>query len=84
MQWYSPTEWINFKDSKLFSPSTSKLEQYLSCIYYAVLMMGFNEMGPVNLIEMLFAVLSLLLTSLINALIFSEIVMIIQTLDRKK
>ena len=44
-------------------------------------MIGFNEIGPVNKVESLFCVISLLLSSLINALIFSEMVVIIQSME---
>jgi len=39
-------------------------------------------MGPVNTIEIAFAIVFLLASSLINALMFSEIVVLIQGLDK--
>ena len=82
-QWYTPTDWINYPDSTLFDPETSSVHQYIVSIYYAVLINGFNELGPVNTIEIGFAILFLLSSSLINTLMFSQIVVLIQGIQRR-
>jgi hypothetical protein len=40
-------------------------------------MLGSNEIGPVNLIELLFCIIVLIITSLINAIIFGEMAVLI-------
>ena len=52
-------------------------------LYYSILMMGFNELGPVNPLEMLFGIFSLLTASLLNAQIFSEIVLLLQSFSKR-
>jgi hypothetical protein len=47
--------------------------QYLSMLYYGVLILGSNELGPVNSIEMLYMVIVLLMSAFANALIFGDI-----------
>lgn len=67
MKWYPPFDWINYKDSKMFTDQVSLLEKYLICLYHGVLIVGFNELGPVNTFE-IFAIFSMLLGSaIINA-----------------
>ena len=41
--------------------------------YEALLDLGINEFGPVNEIEMLYFVITLMASSLLNALIFGDI-----------
>jgi len=43
-------------------------------------MLGFNEMGPVNKIEMFFCVVTMLSASIINAQIFGDIAVLIAKL----
>lgn len=68
----------------LFDESTSPLRQYLVVIYHGTLILGFNEMGPVNPSEMIFCIICMLLASFFNGLIFSELIMILTTLEAKK
>ena len=42
-------------------------------LYYGVLNLGSNEFGPVNEIEMLFLVGTLIASALMNALIFGDV-----------
>jgi hypothetical protein len=67
MKWYPPFDWVNYKDSQLFTDNIGLLEKYLICLYHGVLIVGFNEMGPVNTAE-IFAMFCMLLGSaIINA-----------------
>ena len=56
--------------------------QYSSMFYYALLILGFNELGPVNPPEMIFCVLLLLASSLLNALLFSDMAVIVEFLQQ--
>lgn len=60
------------------------MKRYLLMFYYSTLIQGFNEVGPVNSIEMGFAMLALLLGSMFNALIFGDIASLISILQQKK
>ena len=75
MTWIRPTDYLNYKDAEIFKMKT--MYQYLSSVYHSVLMLGFNEMGPVNELEMVFAAMSMLVASFFNAQIFSEMAVLI-------
>ena len=60
-----------------FSKEISKERQYVTALYTAVLMLGSNEIGPVSIIELLTVVIIMIVTSLINAIIFGEMAVLI-------
>ena len=49
-------------------------------LYYAVMILGINEIGPVNNEEYLFLVGVLIISSLMNALLLSDVVILIGNL----
>lgn len=57
--------------------------RYLTMYYYAVLIMGSNEMGPVNRIELMYMVCTLMAAALLNALIFGDIASLTMVFSRK-
>jgi len=65
--WRPPKDWINYRENNFFDASIKSLEHYLDSIYHAVLMLGYNEMGPVNEVELLYVIGSMLLASFLNA-----------------
>ena len=77
LRWYSPTDWMNASAANMFSDEIPKAHKYLISLYHAVLMLGSNEIGPVNIEEMAFCVAGLIMTSLINAQIFGEMAVLI-------
>ena len=66
-KWYPPFDWLNYTESKLFTDEISLFRKYCICLYHGVLIVGFNEMGPVNAIEMFVMYCMLLGSSIINA-----------------
>ena len=52
-------------------------------LYLGVLDLGINEFGPVNEEEMAFLVITLIASSLLNALIFGDVATLIQVLSEK-
>lgn len=65
--WIPPFDWLNYKDTVLFETQTSSPKRYLTMLYHAVLMLGSNEMGPVNTPELIFCVSTLIATNIMNA-----------------
>lgn len=57
--------------------------QYSSMLYYGVLILGTNELGPVNEIEMLYMVIVLLMSAFANALIFGDIATLASVVGKK-
>ena len=51
--------------------------------YEALLDLGSNEFGPVNEVEMLYFVMTLLASSLLNALIFGDIATLLAILSKR-
>ena len=81
--WYAPLDWIDFTQSKYFSNDYQFAMQYSSMLYYGVLILGSNELGPINEIEMLFMIVVLLMSALLNALIFGDIATLAQIVGKK-
>ena len=52
-------------------------------LYHSVLFIGLNEMGPVNKLEILNAVILLICCAIINANLFGEIAMVMSVLERR-
>ena len=46
-------------------------------IYYSLLILGTNELGPVNPLEIFFSVVTLTVSNLLNALLFSDMAAIV-------
>jgi len=82
-QWFPPLDWVNAWDSELFSDDMTIYKKYFTLLYYAILYIGNNEIGPVNSIEIGMCSLLLILSSLLNTQIFGEIAMLVAVLNRK-
>lgn len=67
LQWFPPLFWMNYGDSDFFDAGKSPIQRYLLCFYHAVLIIGSNELGPVNVEEIVFMTCSILLANFINA-----------------
>ena len=52
-------------------------------LYYGVLILGSNELGPVNEVEMLFCVTVLLMSAFMNALILGDIASLAQVVGKR-
>ena len=80
MMWYPPLDWVNFPDTKLYTEEYGEIEIYLTILYNAVLVLGSNELGPVNQEEMLYFSIILLGGVILNVLIFGDIASIASSL----
>ena len=79
-----PLEWINFPDQTLFSPAYDKFKRYITMLYYSCMNLGVGEFGPANTIEFLFCYGSMLCSFLFNALIFGDVVTLVQVISKKQ
>ena len=61
----------------------SSFYQYCISIYHAVLMLGGNDVGPRGDFQLSFVTITLILAAIINANIFGNIAVIIQSINRK-
>lgn len=82
MKWYPPLDYLNYNSSVFFEGN--RWEQYLTCFYHSALLLGINEMGPVNESEMAFCSISILISLVVNANLFSEMAVLIARMDFKK
>mmetsp|Transcript_42068 Transcript_42068/g.64479 ORF Transcript_42068/g.64479 Transcript_42068/m.64479 type:complete len:205 (+) Transcript_42068:1109-1723(+) len=78
LTWIPPFHYVNYADNNLFDVDQDTIYQYTVAVYYAILMIGTNEMGPVSPEEIFFCTVALLASSLVYNLIFSEIMKIIK------
>lgn len=72
-QWYQPSNWLNFPDQKIFTIEKGIYERYGEMLYYGLLMLFQNEMGPVNIYEFAAAFVFLMLSIFFNSLVFGDI-----------
>ena len=73
MKWYPPLNWVNYVDIELYEESFGLFNKYITMYYNAVLILGVNELGPVNEIEVLYVSVTIILSVFILTLMFSDI-----------
>ena len=56
---------------------------YTVCLYYSVLVVGGNELGPKETVELVYIVAINLIGAIVNAYIFGELAVLIAQFDRK-
>jgi len=79
MMWYPPLDWVNYVDVKLYSEDTPF--QYWSCLYNAVLILGMNELGPVNVEEFFYISAFLVGSIILSALMFGDIATLVDQIS---
>ena len=57
--WYAPLFWLNFLDEDLYAPDKDLGSKYWTMLYYSILFLGCNELGPVSTMNFVFCVLIL-------------------------
>jgi hypothetical protein len=80
--WYPPLNWLNFEDSTLFEDDIGFLYKYSMSFYYSTLILGSNEIGPVNVIEMFYIVVSLVLNLFISLFLLSDLISVIDDFSK--
>ena len=73
LHWYTPFEWVNYAEAALYTKATGFGKRYLISMYYATQILGGGELGPVNKEEMMYLILTLTVSAILNALIFGDI-----------
>lgn len=75
--WYPPLNWLNFEDTTLFDEDAGFQYKYSMSLYYSVLILGSNEIGPVNVIEMIYIEFMLVLNLFISLFLLSDLISVI-------
>ena len=57
------------------------LKQYFSMLYHAIMIFGLNEVGPTNKRQLMLVIFLMVVASILNAIIFGEIAVLVQQLD---
>ena len=70
LQWYPTFAWLNYTDTEYFDEDVSLTKKIIMSLYMAVLMIGCNELGPVNNEEFICSVRALIVCCIANAQIF--------------
>lgn len=79
--WIPPFEnW----DGKTDLYNQSPLHQYLVALYYSVLMLAGNDMLPQGIVQIVFSAIFVLVALIINAIIFGNLAVIVQQMNRKQ
>lgn len=79
-KWIPPLDYV-YVTTDLYEKN--RFSQYCSSIYHALLMLGGNDIGPRGEFQILFVTLMLLIASIVNANIFGNIIVLIQSMNRK-
>jgi hypothetical protein len=82
-EWWIPLNWANFPDQRVFSNEYDTMFRYTTMMYEAVLNIGLGEFGPVNESDMLYLVITLIFSAILNALIFGDIANLMYVIARK-
>ena len=78
--WIPPLDYIDLM-TELYSES--QLYQYSLSVYHAVLILGINDIGPRNTFQMIFISVMLIVSAIINASIFGNMTILLQSLNHK-
>jgi hypothetical protein len=78
--WIPPLDYV-FVKTDIYEES--KIDQYTNALYHAVLMLGGNDVGPRGYYELFFVSVILVTTAIINANIFGNIALLIQSMNLK-
>jgi hypothetical protein len=81
--WTMPINWLNYVDQELASSSKiyTLFFRYSSMLYYGILNLGQNEFGPVTSYEILYCFSTLLISSLLQSILFGDIAGLIASRD---
>lgn len=71
--WYSPIDWLNFKEQRMFDTSCTHNCRYLKLLYYSSINLGTGEIAPMNEVEFVWFICTLLFSSLLFSIFFSNI-----------
>jgi hypothetical protein len=80
-QWYSPTEWLNYKEAYLFTRDCDISCRYLILLYHSLINLGTGELSPRNTFEMFGCTISLTFSTLMFSIFFSNITSLILELN---
>jgi hypothetical protein len=80
-----PIDFVNFPDQELGRDSDlyTTFFRYMTLLYYGIINIGSNEFGPVNNSEFIFCIISLMISAMLNAIIFGDIASLMQKLGAK-
>ena len=79
-----PLDWLNYLDSDLFTRKDDEFMRYIQSLYYSILGLNLNELGPQNGIEYGFCICHLIISLMIQNILVSEIIILITQNIRKK
>jgi len=81
--WYPPYDWIDYTSSNLYSDELSESQKYGYYLYYSLMYLTLNEIGPNNVETLIVCNTCLVGASLIYTLLLGEMIMLIATLDKE-
>ena len=84
-RWVPPTDFLDYQSTRLLAdPDRMSLnEKYFFSLYYAILMIGNNELSPRNVLEILIGAFILMFSSILNVMIFSEMAVMLLHFQKK-
>ena len=80
-EWVPQTDYM-YGETMLYAEDQF-LKQYFSMLYHAIMIFGLNEVGPTKTTTLSLVITMMIVASIINAIIFGEIAVLVQELDKK-
>lgn len=77
IEWYPPTDWLDYSSARTFSSSWPISSRYFMLLYYSSINLGTGELSPRNSVETFWFALSLVVSSLMFTIFFSNITALI-------
>lgn len=81
-QWYSPLDWLDYKEDAIMSNSLTKAHTYFIYLYYSLINLGLGELSPVNSIEFRCLTFTMIFSALYFTFFFSEIASILYRVNQ--
>jgi hypothetical protein len=82
--WYPPLDWIDYTQSSFFTKDQTDLKKYTESLYYSILFMSGNELGPQAINEIFIAILIQLSGIFMNNKILGDLAMLVEQIIQSK
>lgn len=79
--WFSTIDWLSSSSNTLFHPDCSIWQRYLTLFYYSLINLGTGELSPTNSEELVWFNMSLLISTLMFSIFFSNITSLLLELN---
>ena len=81
-RWIAPLFWLNYPDQDIFRGTNNFDSKYWISLYYSILYLGSNEIGPVSVFNLIVAIVILMICAFVNAFVLGDMAAVVATLSK--